>query len=153
MWTLTYPCLKAILAHAGTSDTVTTAPFVGAVVGLLKDHYAPGPGSVYTGDVAIHEADFTGYAHQPLALGKVAQGQGGYVLSDSTATFQWQPTDAAKSQSIYGQFLLGADSVTLLGVEMFNAPIPLPDANHALTVVVIVGLNAYGGYGNSLVSN
>jgi hypothetical protein len=142
-----------MLIRAVGSDTTTLSPFFGGTIGLLKSTYGPTPDSVYTGDVATHEADFTGYAKKPVIFGPPTRGQNTFVLAEATAPLTFIPTDSTKPNNIFGWFYLGADSVTLFGVEMFNAAIPLPDPNHSVTGLPILGINSAALFGNSMVSN
>jgi hypothetical protein len=153
MWVFQWPTLKALMARIGGSDTVTLAPFAGAKIGLLNAQYAPTPDSVYTGDVAAHEANFTGYAHGAVTFGAPFRGQNTFEVLEATAPVTFTPTDSVKPNTIFGWFLLGSDSVTLLAVEMFNVAIPLPDANHSLSGVPIIGVNSAQGFGSSMVSS
>ena len=153
MWVLQWPALRAMLIRAVGSDTITAAPFLAGTIGLLKSTYGPTADSVYTGDVATHEADFTGYVKKAVVFGPPTRGQNTFVIAEATTPLTFIPTDSTKPNNIFGWFFLGTDSVTLMGVEMFNAAIPLPDPNHSLTGLPLLGINSAATFGNSLVSN
>lgn len=153
MWVPTWELLKRMMARSVGSDTTTAAPLKGAFVGLLKDAYAPTVNSVYVGDVKTHEANYDGYGQQSITFNPPFRGQTSFELSDSTSNLNWQPTGSTTINTVTGQFMLASDSTTLLAVEMFNAPIPLPNPSTAFTTVIIFGLGSLFGYGNSLVSN
>jgi hypothetical protein len=61
----------------------------------------------------------------------------------------FSPSDTITPNTIYGAFWIGGDSITLMGVEMFDAPIPLSNPLQNLTYIPRFGMlqNGPNGFG------
>lgn len=152
MWVMTRAWLDNIMNVQAGNGNDTTAIVDGSFEGLLKETHGPTVNNVFA-DISAKEADYQGYARQsiPTVAGPYV-GQGGKSLVSNGAHL-WQPTGDDTVNTIHGHFLLGADSATLLGIEMFDDPIPLPDALSGFNTTPIVGLDPNQNYGSSLVGN
>jgi hypothetical protein len=142
-------------ARLMTGDASITASHTlkNAFVGLVNAPFTYDPEGNGS-DVLANEANYPGYAKQSISSWSGPfVGQGGFSLFDGGAHL-FQPTGSDTANTIYGQFLVGSDSVTILGVEFYDGPIPLPNAETGFVTTVIVG---YGpntkGYGSSIVTN
>ena len=121
-----------------------------ASVGLIAAPFTPTVNSKVSD---FTEANYTGYARQAAGVSSVPFVDPNLIMTVEGPALRFQPTDTITINSIYGLFLTGHDSTALLGVEMFDAPIPLPNPLAALTIVTRVGLQTTANFGFSLVSN
>jgi hypothetical protein len=153
MWTWTEVLKKsAMTLEKGNASTTLNTTLNGAWLGLLKDNIGLTDGST-TADITGHEATFDGYTKKAITWTGPFIGEGDTSLLQGGAQL-FQPTGSATVNTVYGQFLLGSDSSTLLAFEMYNSPIPLADANAGFVVVPMTGIpNPSQGFGNSIVSN
>lgn len=152
MWVPKRKLLDAALTLLN-DDTVAAGSLLdGSSLALLRTNISPS----IDGDDSIElaaEANFDGYTRAPVTFTGPFIGQGGFsLLANGSNVFQPDGDDTVNT--IYGQFLVGSDSVSVLAVELFDAPIPLPDSSAALVSTPIFGLGAnVAGYGKSTVSN
>jgi len=149
MWTMTYGwsdnLLNAVNGHGNDSN----AALNNAWLALVRADF--NPTKTMTLD-DVDEANFPGYARQHITSWQQANhGQGGFSLSQAPSHV-FQPTGDDSPNTIFGHVLLGADSVTVLGGEKYDNPVPLPDELSALTVVAIVGLQPDGNMPSSIIS-
>lgn len=153
MWSPKRPLLD-VMANAIGGDTFPAGhTLTGAFLCLFKAVPSTDP-DVGFGDDSIKEADFSGYARASVGAGSgVYVGQGNGSLQEYGANlFTCDSTTTVNT--IYAQGILGSDSVTLLAVELFDTPIPLPGPGAGLVTTPIVGAKVNtAGYGNSAVSN
>lgn len=127
-----------------------TAWLGSASIGLLRAPFAPTPLTALTD---LTEANFTGYARQAAGVSSVPFVDPKGIMTLEGPSLLFQPSDTVTTNTIYGLFWTGTPSTTLLGVEMFDNPIPLPNPLTALTIVPRFGIDQNGSYGNALVSN
>jgi hypothetical protein len=153
MWQPTRVLLDGFLALSkGDATIATNRTLSNCWLGLLKDLVAPVLGSD-TSLIAGHEATYSGYARvQPAIVNGPFVGENSFSLISGNATL-FQPSDTITPNTIYGHFLLGDDSTTLLAVELFDSPIPLSGPETGFVDAPIIGLgNNLAGYGASIVS-
>lgn len=152
MWVYSRAMLDGIATQLSDDTIPTSTTLKNSWLGLLR-------GTVdYTPDsddsiVTTNEANYEGYMRQQLtSWGAVFVGEGLLSLRAAPA-LQFQPTGDDTVNTIFGQFIMGSDSSTLLAVELFDEPIPLPNSLSALVTVVITGLGQPDtGFGSSIVS-
>lgn len=152
MWTMTRAYLDNIQEIQAGGAGNDSLKLDGGVLVLFKAPVNPVIDLAW-GDVSASECDYTNYGRQLLGAltgPTVMQGSKSCLVNGAHS---FSTTTAAVSNNVYGQGLLGADSATLLGVEMFDAEIPLgePDAGFLVAPIFGIGPNA-AGYGNSIVS-
>jgi hypothetical protein len=152
-WTPTRVLLDSAL-HLLNSDTVPVGKKLkNCWLALLKQ---PPPASFDAswGSVSINECDFDGYERvQITTWSSPARGQdGGELVINSAEVFEC--ADTTTTNTVYGQALLGADSVTLLATEAFDNPISMAQIGQSLVTVPVFGFKFnVAGYGNSMVSS
>jgi hypothetical protein len=146
MLTVTIPFDKASVLDMRAD----TAWLGNASIGLVAAPLVPTPATTLAN---ITEANFSGYKRQAAGVASVPFVDPNGVISLEGPSLLWQPTDTVTVNTIYGLFWTGSPSTSLMGVEMFDSPIPLPDTLHALTIVPRIGLDQNASYGSSLVSN
>lgn len=110
------------------SAAANNCKLFGAKVGLIKAAVAPSKDTVLAD---VMEADFTGYAQKAVTAWTAVFDDLSGKPSVRTGSNHWQPTDAVSPNVIYGQILVDTAGTTLLGVEIFDTPVNLPDANEA----------------------
>lgn len=153
MWTPSRTLLNSAMALLGGDTVPAGTTLDGAFLGLLKD---PISYNIDSDDSVVTngEANYEGYARQAISAWTGPNtGQGGFsLLSDGAHVFA--PTGDDTVNTIFGQFLIGSDSTTVLAVEMYDGAIPLPAPADALVSLPIFGAGPNAaGYGRSLVSN
>jgi len=151
MFVLTRAALDCMLdrfAGIGGTDSIGLDS---VSLGLFKQPLGPTVDSTLAELEAI-EADFPGYARIPLGAwtGPFTAQNGKTLVADGAIVFEATGDDS--TNTIYGQFLVGSDSLTLIGAEPFNSPISLGEAGRALVVTPMVGLPSEQVYGASIVS-
>lgn len=152
MWVMTRAYLNNLVSVAGGNGSDSAAVLDGSFEALIKAPYGPTVDSLLT-DPALEEADYEGYARQANAAWTPPfVGQNGKSLT-SAEMHVWSPTGDDTVNTIHGHMLIGADSATLLGCEMFDEEIPQVDADSGFPTVPIVGLDPNQNYGSSLVGN
>jgi hypothetical protein len=100
----------------------------------------------------IVEAGYTGYARQAVVWGAPYQATDG-LQAMNAGSLSFTPTDALKPQTVVGLIL--ADAVTagnLLGMLLFDTPVPLNGPNQILDVLLTFGLDALGNYGTAVMT-
>jgi len=152
MFSLSRACLNNMLAvSAGATIGSNSIGLDNCRVGLYKQPFGPTVDTTLAELEAI-EADYPGYARHAIAAwnGPFIAQNGKTLVADDAIVFQATGDDS--TNTIYGQFLIGSDSVTYLGAEPFNTPISLGEAGRALVSTPIVGLPPDQVYGASIVS-
>lgn len=149
MWTMTYPWTDNLLNAVNGAGSESAAALDGSMLALAKLDFNPTK-TMEIGDFS--EANYPGYARQPILTWQPANhGQGGFSLSQGESLV-FQPNGDDTTNTIFGHVLIGADSVTVLGAEKYDNPVPLPDPLSALVVVPIVGLLPDGSNPSSIIS-
>jgi len=150
MWIPTRGWMNAMLSQIFQGSTPVGYIVANGFVGLVKAPFAPSVDSVLSD---FPEADYSGYARQPAAGGWVGPfiGEGNFSLVQLPSML-FQPNDTITFNVIYGAMLIGNDSVTLLGGEVFDAPIPLNSVLNQLTIIPRFGLSPLSNYGMSVVA-
>lgn len=153
MWTPSRVLLNGVMSLAAGNASITQSHTLkGAFLGLLREAISYTPDSDDS-IVTSKEANYQGYARQAISSWSGPfVGQVGFSLEEGGAKL-WQPTGDDTTNTIFGQFLIGSDSATILGVEIFDSSIPLPSPSDAFVSVPIFGVGPNtAGYGSSIVS-
>jgi hypothetical protein len=153
MWTPSRKLMNDfMILMTGDASISQGGTLKGALVGLLKQAIAYTPDSADS-IVTSGEANYSGYARQAIsAWTGPFRGQNGFSL-DAGNAMVWEPSATTTLNTIYGQFLIGSDSVAILAVELFDNPIPLGDVSVGFVGTPIFGVGPnLAGYGNSIVS-
>lgn len=152
MWVPMRKLLNAGMTLLNDDTVAAGNKLAGSFLGLLKDQISP---SIDMDDSVVlnGEADYQGYSRAAVTFTGPFTGQSGWsLIADSANVFQPSGNDTVNT--ITGQFLVGSDSTSVLAVELFDAPIPLPNAETALVTTPIIGMGPNSaGYGRSIVSN
>jgi hypothetical protein len=101
----------------------------------------------------LTEANFDGYARQAAAFAGTPfiDENGIYTIQGGAKVFQ--PSDTITSNTVYGYVLTGSSSSTVMGGEVFNAPIPLTGPTTALTIIPRFGVPVTGALGFAVVAD
>lgn len=137
--------LNACVLNSAASDSI----LMEGHVGLLKANISPEP-TLTLGNVTPSEANFSGYARGILDFGSdVNFVDANGIYGQQSADLVFSPSDTITPNTIYGAFWIGGDSITLMGVEMFDAPIPLSNPLQNLTYIPRFGMlqNGPNGFG------
>lgn len=149
MLTPTRAFLDGMLSRgAGSSSTTLLG---NASVGLLKGPFTPSVDTTYA-EIEVIEADYDGYARQAAGLDTtphIGFNNLSYIQGD---LLLFSPSDTITPNTIYGLFLTGTASTTLLGVEIFDNPLPLPGPAEQITIIPRVGLDPDANYGLAVVT-
>lgn len=153
MWVFTRAMLTKLANRMATPAGSDSVPLSNFRLGLLKSPVAPTVDTVW-GDVSASIANYTGYGDQ--SIGVVTSpfiGPGDFTLIEATL-HTFTPADSVTPNTIYAGFLTGtgSESHTLMGVEVLDAPVPLPSPSYQLTYVPRFGFAPDGNYGLSIVS-
>lgn len=153
MWTPTRLLLNGAMTAIVGGVPAGGSTLENAILGLLKAPVSVSLDLTF-GDVSASEANFSGYDRQAIpSWSGPYTGQGGYSLV-SNGAFLFEQDDTITFNTIYGGFLLGSDSATLLAVELFDAAIPMGSVSVGFVYTPIFGMgNNAAGYGKSIVSN
>jgi hypothetical protein len=151
MWVWTDEMLRRSMIRIMGSDTTTAAPLKNAVWGSVSAPLAPTHGSVI-GDVTPSESGYRGYARVTglTFTGPQITAEGGMEAIGPLISILGG--DASASGIVRGEFLLTSDSVTLLGVNMFPAPISVLGTLVGGDDVPRTGITLAADKGSSIVS-
>jgi hypothetical protein len=119
--------LAARLAWAPT--VVATAPWAGAKAHLYTNDMTPLVTSV---EADFTEADFGGYAEQPITWGTAYINQTADVIVPSN-TLEWIST-GAPGNMVFGIYVLGAGGEFLGAARLDNPPVSIPAAGFGLSL-------------------
>jgi len=126
------------LAVAGVisgDDTATTALLGSGSVGLVNSDTLTLGRETVIGDLVDNEGGYTGYARQAVTWNEPSVADDGTVEVVGTVP-EFRPTGTS-TVSMYGLFVTGVDSVTLVGCgPLDGAPVPMGDIFAALVVTI-----------------
>jgi hypothetical protein len=149
VFTPTRAFLEGMLNAEGSGTFTAHTKLNGAFLGLYTNLVQP---SVNTVLADLHQATFTGYALAALTWNVPFTGEGTLSLIEANKV-DWRASDTVTPNNIMGHFIVGDDSVTLLLVEPFPGPIPLPSADYLIADVARVGLDPTANFGMSIVAS
>lgn len=149
MWVPSRTFLNSIARGVGTDTLGTVGGLKGSWLGLVREAFTPTVDTVL-GDLV--EANFQGYArsHQTANWSQVVA-QDGKSLEQGLPVL-WAMTGDDSPNTIFGHFLVGNDSITLLASEVFNAEIPLANTGDGFPDTPLFGFDPSANYGDSLVA-
>ncbi len=141
--------LAQLIEHA------VAGPYSGALDGVFIGLSKPPTGTLTSNSpfTAITEANYDGYARQPIVWRAPYVEIGGAISLQSAQTY-WTPTDTLIQNTINGMFV--ADALTagnLLASEIFAVPQPLAGPQNAFSLALIFALGANNNYGGSVIIN
>jgi len=121
----------------------------GSFVVLIAAPFTPGP-TLTLGDLS--EATFQGYARGHDTAGwNNGVAEGGKRVAYSPL-FPFQAVGSDSPNVIYGDAIVGSDSVTLLAAELFDTPRPMQAPPDTLLLTVVFGFDPAGNYGQGILS-
>lgn len=104
------------------------------VLKLFKNNYTPVVGSAVGN---FTEADFTGYASEPLTAGSWTAAVGSTSTITYNETVSFVSTANAQNQSVYGYYVVGATSGELKWAERFtDGPYVIQNEDDAINVLL-----------------
>ncbi len=115
-----------------------------AKIGLIKAAIAP---SVSTILADLTPANFDGYALGAAVTWTAAFLVGGLFTSVRSGNTHYQPSGSVTPNTIYGAYLVNNAGTDLLGVEIFDNPIPLSGAADAFDYEMTITLDHRGDWG------
>lgn len=124
----------------------------GGLVGLLTTNLSPTPQTTL-GDCTAGEASYSGYHRQNAIFDPdVVFADPNDVYGVQAGSLAFSPTTTMTPQTITGYFIVGGDSVNLVGVEMFDSPVPLVDPSTVLTLIPRFGMPESQAFGFAIVA-
>lgn len=140
----------AAALEAWIADMTADSTWLGGCsVGLYVNVITPSDGTLLSNLV---EANYDGYARKVShTWGTVFKDPNG-LYSQQAQQLVFQPTGSSTMNTCQGLFVTGSDSTKLLGVEPFNAPIPLTGPLTNITITLRVGNDAAGKWGFSVIA-
>ncbi|HXG48563.1 MAG TPA: hypothetical protein VNO52_13115 [Methylomirabilota bacterium] len=129
--------------------TPTTSKLFGAKIGLFTNAVVPSKDTVLAD---LTEANYTGYAQSAAVQWSNVFDDLSQKPSIRSQSVLFKPTGNAQLNTIRGAFLVAADGVTLLGVELFNNPIVQGDADDGFTYACTYSEDPNGNHGLGLVA-
>lgn len=117
-------------------------------IGLIANNLTP---SESTTLAQIVEPTYSGYTRQATgSWSGIFTDPNGLETAEGSA-LRFMASDTT-STTIFGLFITGHPSTTLLGCEMFTQPIPIIGGQTQLTIIPRVGLDPNGRWGFSVVA-
>lgn len=145
MWVPTRDLIEDMLERSIGTSTVTVLGNVS--IGLGKSALIP---TVDTVLADLDECNFDGYTKKLGGFTGTAHTGPGNLSFIQGNTNVWAPDDTTTVNTVHYQFMVKQGGAVLYGVEVFNAPIPLPSPAYELTVVERIGLDPAANYGVSV---
>lgn len=152
MWIMTDGFWKRLVITAAAGGDLDVYNASEGHLGLVAAPFSPAP-TLTLADLT--EATYSGYHRMGMStigapVGPIKASDGSWEMQFPSIT--WIGSSTVAVNTIYGHFLLSSDSTELMGVELFDAPIPISGPTSGFVDVVRLGCSPLTMFGKSVIA-